>query len=191
MAVLARSSWLNLPVLAALFLLAPARARADDLQLYEQKIKAGLIYNFLKYTEWPAGRIPTAGGPIKVCIFGDGDPLGGYLDPIEERTVNRHPIKVAYVSEISETAGCHLLYISADEQDSWPLLRGYLANRNVLTVGDFRNFSSSGGMIQFTDSDSRVTVDLNLAAIAAGRLHISDSLRRISSTARSTGKVSP
>src|SRR5262245_56282381 len=55
----------------------PAYA-AENLQLVEQQIKAGMLYNFLKYTEWPAGRMPTPGEQVVVCVLGS-DPFGGHL----------------------------------------------------------------------------------------------------------------
>ncbi len=48
---------LSLALVAAL---SPAHA-AESLQLVEQEIKAGLLYNFLRYTDWPIG--PVAAPP--------------------------------------------------------------------------------------------------------------------------------
>ncbi len=42
--------------------------------LQEQEIKAGLLYNFLKYTDWPPANLARRLFTMTVCIFGD-DPL--------------------------------------------------------------------------------------------------------------------
>ena len=35
-------------------------SRPVELRLQEQEIKAGLLYNFLKYIEWPSGSVASA-----------------------------------------------------------------------------------------------------------------------------------
>jgi len=171
----------------AMFLL-PLCAFAQEqntLQLYEQKIKAGLIYNFLKYTEWPV--IKKAPAPIVVCIYGAEDPFDGYLQPIEDRTVNQRQINMRHVSGREELSVCNLLFVNSSEQAGWPALRDYLANKSILTVGDFPGFSNSGGMIEFDTRNNRVQIELNLQAITAANLHVYDSLRRLAKTTHSSG----
>ena len=96
----------------------------NNLQLAEQEIKAGLLYNFLKYTDWPPERIG-ATSSIVVCIFGD-DPFGGYLQPMAGRTVNQRTIVLRTIHAPSEAAMCQLLFINANEKDRWPKWRNAL-----------------------------------------------------------------
>jgi hypothetical protein len=154
-------------------------AEQSQLQLSEQKIKAGLIYNFLKYTEWPPSKTE---GPLVVCIFGSEDPFSGYLNPIEERTVNQRTITVRHVSSIEKTDSCHMLFISGDEQAQWPALHRFLADKSVLTVGDFDGFSKAGGMIEFGAEENRIQIGLNIQAVTEAHLRIYDSLRKLAKT---------
>ena len=169
-------------IFAAVMLLLPLRGFAQDqnqLQLSAQKIKAGLIYNFLKYTEWPSEKIEAPPSSLTVCIFGDGDPLSGYLQPIEDRTVHQRFVKLRHISTVEESAKCHMLFIGSDEEAQWPALHSFLANKSVLTVGDFNGFSRAGGMIEFSAEDNRIQIWLNIEAVSEARLHIYDSLRRL------------
>jgi len=156
----------------------PVAAHADDsLQLAEQEIKAGLLYNFLKYTQWPPAsmeRLPK----IIVCIFGD-DPFGGYLQPMSGRTVNQREITIHSVHDISDALNCHLLFINASEKDSWPQLHNFLKGKPVLTVSDFSGFATSGGMIEFGRKDSHINVEFNAQAAAAAQLQVQDRLLRL------------
>lgn len=158
----------------------------DNLQLYEQKIKAGLIYNFLKYTEWPASKAGTSNA-INVCIFGPSDPFDGYLQPIEERTVNQRSIKVVHIYSTEKITDCHLLFLGNSEEGRWQDIRPLLTDKSILTVGDFRGFSDAGGMIEFDTANNRIQINLNIQAIAASHLHIYDSLRRLAKTTQSSG----
>ena len=48
-------------------------------QMDEYSIKAGYLYNFSKYVQWPEGTFPTPETPFVICIVGE-DPFGGRLD---------------------------------------------------------------------------------------------------------------
>src|SRR5688572_16690608 len=82
----------------------PASAK-EELELYEQEIKAGLLYNFLKYTNWPAAEKSTS--TMSVCIFGE-DPFSGYLRPMEGRSVNQRVIKIISIHASSEVDKCNM-----------------------------------------------------------------------------------
>lgn len=153
-------------------------ARADEpLQLHEQEIKAGLLYNFLKYTDWPTSTL-ASNAPIMVCVFGD-DPLEKYLAPMTGRTVNQHEIVLRKIHDIPEIKGCHLLFINVGEKPRWPQLYQSLKGKNILTVSDIAGFAAAGGMIEFGSKDNHISVDLNIDAVTAGGLHVQDRLLRL------------
>lgn len=154
---------------------APANAQ-DNVRLAEQDIKAGLLYNFLRYTEWPA-RSPEA---RVVCVYGR-DPFGGRLTPMSGRTVNGQAIRIRFVDAQGQMDGCSMLFVNAEERAAWPSLRSQLARRNVLTVSDYEGFARSGGMIEFTRANNRVGVRVNLGAAQAANLVVQDRLLRLAS----------
>lgn len=146
---------------------------AEPLFLSENKIKAGLVYNFLKYTQWPSAD-PTSTS-ITVCIL-DEDPFDGLLGPISGRTVNHRTIAVNNMEEWNATSLCHMLIIHADRRNDWPELRKKLSNRDILTVSDFNGFAEQGGMIEFSKENDRVHVEVNLEAVTKAELQIDNSL---------------
>jgi hypothetical protein len=153
--------------------IAPAQA-GGSLSLHEQEIKAGLLYNFLKYTTWPESSF-TPAGIVTVCIYGD-DPFGGGLKPMEGRTVNQRAIAVRQLRDMD---GCHLLFVNAREKDRWPQLKQALAQKNILTVSDFSAFASSGGMIELGHRDNRVNASLNIDAVNAAGLRVEDRMLKL------------
>jgi len=160
---------------------APARAQ-EGVRLVEQDIKAGLLYNFLRYTEWPERRAPTP--TVVVCVYGR-DPFNGRLAPMSGRTVNGQAIRVRFVDAEAEIDGCSMLIVNAEERARWPALRAHLVRRNVLTVSDYEGFARAGGMIEFTRVDNRIGVRLNLAAAQAADLVVQDRLIRLASVVES------
>lgn len=155
---------------------APVHAQ-ENVRLAEQDIKAGLLYNFLRYTEWPARSSAEAG---VVCVYGR-DPFGGRLTPMSGRTVNGQAIRIRFVEAQGQIDGCSMLFVNAEQRADWPNLRTYLARRNVLTVSDYEGFARSGGMIEFTRANNRVGVRVNLGAAQAANLVVQDRLLRLAS----------
>jgi hypothetical protein len=161
----------------------PAAAQ-QNFRLVEQDIKAGLLYNFLRYTEWPA----RADAMAVVCVFGP-DPFDGKLTPMAGRTVNQQTIDVRNVRALEEIDACTLLFVNADERARWPQLRDYLGDKPVLTVSDYDGFAGGGGMIEFTRADSRIGVRINVDAIAGADLMVQDRLLRLASAVRSAPRA--
>jgi hypothetical protein len=149
----------------------------EPIMLHEQEIKAGLLYNFLKYTQWPETKT-TQTQPISVCIFGE-DPFQGSLHAMAERTVNQRKITLRFIESIRETETCHLLFINAQKKSRWPELKAFLAGKSVLTISDFQNFASSGGMIEFGRKDNHINAQINLQAVKAAKLQVEDHLLKL------------
>jgi hypothetical protein len=181
MALLSRYGRWLLPLALAATCAGAARAQ-ESLRLVEHDIKAGLLYNFLRYTQWPA---PAPNAPAIVCVYGR-DAFEGRLQPMAGRTVNQRAIEIRAVRSLPELDSCSLLYVNAEERARWAVLRGYLANRAVLTVSDFPGFADNGGMIEFTRRDARIGVRINTGAVSAARLMVQDRLLRLASPGRAT-----
>jgi hypothetical protein len=164
---------------------ADAAAAQDSRRLAEQDIKAGLLYNFLRYTEWPAQA--HAGATIDVCIYGR-DPFAGRLAPMAGRSVNQRVIAVRSVRTSAEMRSCALVFINAEERAAWPALRTELARRSVLTVADFEGFARAGGMLEFTRANNRVGVVVNIDAAHAAQLEVQDRLLRLATVVSSESR---
>jgi len=156
--------------------LLPQFSYAAGLELQEQEIKAGLLYNFIKYTDWPAEKM--SGQAITVCIFGS-DPFDGRLKPMDGRTVNQHEISLRAIHSIADSKDCHLIYVNGDEKNSWPKLQEFLAGKPVLTISDFDGFAQSGGMIEFGHKDNHINAELNKEALSGASLHVQDRLLKL------------
>ena len=168
-------------VLALLIAVAvrPAQA-AEGVELVEQKIKAGLIYNFLKYTIWPG---VADHAPMVVCLLG-GDPFEGHLNPLSGRTVNQHVIEVRSLRSAAEAGSCSILIIHQSESAFWPQLRKSLGAKDILTVADFDGFTAAAGMIEFARRDERIGVKINVDAVGATRLQVQERLLKLASIVR-------
>ena len=160
------------------FVLIGIPAHADTVALQENKIKAGLLYNFLKYTTWPENN---QAGPdkIRICLFG-GDAFAGALDPLEGRTAQRRNIVIRRVSEIESLRDCHVVFIHRSEEGNLPALLRTLEPYPILSVSDIRGFSRQGGMVEFSrQEDQRIHLYIKKEIVEKSRLRIHDRMLKL------------
>lgn len=154
-------------------------AYADDLRLAERKIKAGLLYNFIKHTVWPSTEGSAAAQGMEVCVYGDSA-FAEVLQPMHGRTANQRMLNLHPIRRVEEASHCHVLFVGAEGKKDWPELRKVLEGRQVLTVSDSSGFTSNGGMVEFREIEHRIGAVFNLDALAGAGLQVSDTLLGLS-----------
>lgn len=165
------------PVLFCCILLLQA-AQALAIQMDEQKIKAGLVYNLLKYTEWPADSYNIKNQRLEVCIYGD-DPFQGALDPMQGRTAQQYKIRITRIHDVSGLYFCNLVFIPRAEQVNLRSLLKVIENKSILTVSDIPDFSRKGGMVELAMREQRIRLYIDQKRIGAARLTMQARLLRL------------
>ena len=176
-------------LLAALpFFIARAAGDAAPATLStEYRVKAGFLFNFPQFVEWPARAFRDASAPIVIGILGD-DPFGRYLDElVAGEKIGERPLVVQRFRRVEDIADCHILFISHSEAGSFEKIFARLRERSVLTVGEDDGFARIGGMVRFTIENNKVRLRINRATAEAGGLTISSKLLRLA-TLVSTAK---
>lgn len=147
----------------------------EAVQLQEGKIKAGLVYNFLKYTSWPDNNL----GKIRICLYG-GDSFEGALYPLSGRTAQQQVIDVREISDINDSMDCEMVFINKAYEDEMADVLSVLDNTNVMTLSDIKNFSHKGGMVEFSkEKDQRIHLVMNKTTIDRSGLVIGDRLLKL------------
>ena len=136
----------------------------------EYRVKAGFLYNFVKYVEWP----PEIKGPIRICVAGQ-NPFGTVLDElIRNERVRGLPLTAAV---IPGPEACHVVFTPKTSN-----VRAYVlaaANTPTLTVGETDDFIELGGIINFTLQQGKVRFEISRAAADRARLRISSRLLQL------------
>jgi len=152
---------------------------AENPELAEYQVKAAYLYNFTKFTDWPATAFASVDAPIVIGIVGD-DPFGKTLDDlVKDEIVRGHPLVVKRLDPKDDLRGCHVLFICRNEKDQLPALLQKLKGTPVLTVGDAGDFAEMGGMVNFVLVQEKVKLEINQAAAEEASLQISAKLLRL------------
>ena len=148
----------------------------------EYRVKAGFLYNFSKFVQWPADRFADDTSPIIIAVLGS-DPFGEELDKIVKgRAVEDRPIVIRRITSAADIPAAHIVFIGAGSD---PLLPpSLLGSPGVLTVGESAGFSASGGVITFTVVNDRVRFEINQTAADQAGLKLSGQLLKLASVVR-------
>jgi len=146
--------------------------------LSEADLKAGLVFNFARYVEWPASEFADPDAPLLLCQIGR-EKLGGALGALDGRHLQGRPVKVRLAAAPEELQACHLVFFSDPDPHQWlPVLRA-LAGRAVLTVSDADGFIDAGGAIGIVAGEGRLQFEVNRDALDRARLRASSQMLKL------------
>jgi hypothetical protein len=151
----------------------------------EYEVKAAYLYNFGRFVAWPP---QSTGGPdFAICVLGT-DPFGETLDTtVAGGALGDKPVVVRRLSQYDPAARCHILFISASEEERLDPILSAVGRAPVLTVGDVPDFVEHGGMLGFTIEGNRVRFTINAAATEAAGLTPSSELLRVAGSVVGSG----
>lgn len=165
----------------------PALAESDEVAL-EYKVKAGYLFNFAKFVEWPADAFAGAADPFVIGVAGSEVFARALETVLAGRKVNDRPFVVRRLGGPVELDGCHVLFVGGEERDAARQLVESVRKRAILTVGECGRFGELGGMIGFRLADGNVKLDANPAAAATAGLRISSKLLAASRIVKTDAK---
>ena len=138
-------------------------------------LKAAFLYNFAKFSEWPADAL-APGQRLALCVVGDAAIADALGHTIEGHTIEGHELTVTVRTANESAAGCHLLYVSASQVKRSAGLLQSAKGASVFTVSDGNSFAESGGVAQLIVENDRMRFAINIAAAQRVRLTISSKL---------------
>jgi hypothetical protein len=148
--------------------------------LPEYELKAGFLFQFAKYVEWPPGTFSKERAPILVGIVGE-DPFGPQLvRALKDKVVKGREFEIVRFAKVSEITRCHMLFVPRSEASRLPEIIKHTAGWPVLTIGEDSKVSREGGTIAIVVKDEKPTLEVNLQAAQQAGLTIDSKLLRVS-----------
>jgi len=157
-----------------------AFAQAADLSdSSEYLIKAGFIYNFAKFVDWPATAFAQPDSPIVIGILGI-DPFGPLIDQVvQNKKIGARSFvvkRLKWGTDLKELRDCKILFVGESEKAHIDELVQIVKTLPILTVGETPGFAERGGVIRFVLEDNRVRFEINVEAAHQADLTISSRL---------------
>jgi hypothetical protein len=150
----------------------------------EVPVKAAFIFNFTKFTEWPA--LPSSAA-IVVCVTGDDAVAAALVQTIGRQTISGHAVEVRSAQDRAMWRGCHVLFIAGATLRRGAGGLGEITGLPVLTVSDSSGFSREGGIIELYVEDQRMRFAINVDAAERAGLRLSSHLLQLARIVRDGG----
>jgi uncharacterized protein DUF4154 len=172
--------WLcGIYLLLGSFALFPMRMSAQGYLSEEYELKAAILFNLVKFVEWPPTAYSGAEAPIVLCTVGR-DPFGSALDQFAGDTVNGRHMVIRRLQRDDDLHSCHLVFVSSLERRLLTRFLKNLQGRPILTVGEMDQFATRGGMVQLSVEDKQVHFTINVTAASRQQLRIRSNLLALS-----------
>lgn len=178
---------LKAAVLAAVLALARGAAGQDTPEaLPEYVLKAGFLYNFAKYVEWPADAFESADAPIVIGIVGK-DPFGPDLEKsLGGKTVRNRAFRILRFAEPADIRRCHMLFVPRSEKERLEQILAQAAKGPTLTVGEDAGFARAGGTSSILIENEKPRLEVNPDAAEKAGLTISAKLLKAATVVRTS-----
>ena len=154
-----RRGWRLAVAVVSVVLLCTSAGRAQDVT--ESSLKAAFIYNFAKFTEWPADVLP-ATATFTACVLGDNATRDALDRIVKGRQLSGRTISVSEVQLGVGLRSCHLLYLSGVTPAQIAAIVAAVRGAPVLTISDIDDFARGGGIAQMFVENGKMRFDLNL-----------------------------
>jgi len=161
-------------------MLAYSTPAATDVEL-----RVALLFNFMRFTEWPNGALGAAGAPVTICIArGDGE-MQQALRVLEQRTLRERPVVIQPLATHREVTACHVVYLpGALPGGRFSDFVDAASGGGILTVSDRAGFIDDSGMIGLKLVDNRYQFEVNNSAVRRAELRLHPQLLSLASRVR-------
>lgn len=189
----------------ALWWLPTSTGFADQAPSREYQIKAAILYNLLKFVDWPQDKTPDSNEPLIIGLIGQ-DPFLNSFDPILEENPEAKPVTIRRFPGFSELEKAeraepdqphpqiqtiresHLLFICRSELQHWAKILKSTEGHGVLTVADSSGFLEAGGIINLVTDHDKIRFEVNTAVARRAALRIRSRLLRLAVRVLKTDK---
>jgi hypothetical protein len=148
----------------------------------EPALRAAFLYNFAKFTDWPADRLPP-GAPIEFCVA-EAAVADALQALVAGRSIGDHHVAVSRIKLDSGLGTCVVLYTGEPNAKRIADLLAPLAGSSVLSVGDSPQFIAVGGIVRLFMNAGQMRFAINVEAADRAKLHLSSQLLALATIVR-------
>ena len=139
----------------------------------EHELHAMMIYNFLKYIQWPADK---NSGEFVIGVLKDDDVFNTLNTWYGNKERGGKKFIIKKFESAAEVSDIHLLYVGSSGSNQFEEVLGKVASPPVLTVSNKKGLGEKGSCINFRVMDGRLKFELNQSAMNNAKLKTSSQL---------------
>ncbi len=145
-------------------------------QVNNHKIHSIFIYNFAKYTQWPAS---SQSGDFVIEVLGRS-PLADELERVvTNKMVGTQKIVVRRVTSADQISSSHMVVVPATESRHFEAVQARLKGKPSLLITEKPGLGQKGSGINFVIRDDKWSYELNQAILAENGLKVSVEISKL------------
>jgi len=168
---------------------ATAGAIEAQTQALEMRVEAAFLYSFARFVEWPDDSGAPTSTPVTFCVLGSAPVEDALEQSLVGKRINGHPVLARPIGRPEDALQCQIAFIGSDERNRMPAVLAALNGARVLTVADFEQFASHGGMIQLIKEGNKFRFAVNVDALIRHGLRASSKLLHLAEVVHESDAV--
>ena len=159
--------------LAILILIFSAIQTSSGQERPQHELHSMMIYNFLKYIQWPDGK---NSGDFRIGIVGSDDVYNTLNTWYGNKTRGNKNFIIQKMQPEDDLSQCQLIYVGKTASSMFDKVLSKVADKPVLTVTNKNGLGEAGSCINFKVVQNRLKFELNQEAVSKTNLKTSSQL---------------
>lgn len=160
-------------VLLSLFVVLSAGAGFSQSEKPMHEIHAAMIYNFLKYIQWPDDG---SAGEFVVGVLGEDNVFNTLKSYYDGKPKGAKKYAIKKLADASEAASCAVVYIGKNKSKEFDNVKNAIGSKSILTITDSFNLGKKGSCINFKVIDDKLKFEINQASMNGASLKVAGQL---------------
>lgn len=156
--------------------------------LTPEEAKAAFVYNFAKFTDWPASAFKDAQSVLQLCVVNASNGELTAFSALNGKVAKSREIKVQAVRSGEPLAACHIAFLAG----TTPVAAGDLARavrgQQILSIADVAGAAEAGSIIGLVPADGKLQIVVNSDALSASRLTLSSHVLQLAKIVKDASK---
>ena len=148
-----------------------ALASAQERPTHE--LHAAMLYNFIKYIQWPNESEP---GDFVVGVIGDENVFNTLKTWYDGKAKGTKKYVIKKLSSASEAESCQVVYVGKSKNKEFENIKTSVTGKSILTITDGNGMGQKGSCINFKVIDGKLKFELNQAMFTGSNLKVSTQL---------------
>jgi hypothetical protein len=125
-------------------------------------MKTETLANLPRYVEWPEGAFVVPSTPLMLGVYGHSEIHRWLIATFDGKTLNGRRVMVRRY-RWPQVPNCHVLFIAGSERRRLASIMKKVRYSTTLTVAEFDDFLTRGGILRLSMKDEKVRLHVNTA----------------------------
>jgi len=148
-----------------------AKNKAVDADRPVHEIHSMMIYNFIKYIQWPE-----ASQEFVIGVIGDDEVYGTLKAWYDGKVRGNKKFTIKKFNSAAEISNCNIIYVAKGASNQFASIKSKVNTANTLLITDKPGLGQKGSGINFKTVNNKLAFELNQQVIESSNMKVSSQL---------------